>query len=86
MKKLILILFTAMILPVAAFADVGGGDLRFKRGSFQAEALLLYAAGADLMLGPISVGVAYIMALNLDNGISLKTGSGLPGMNVLFRM
>jgi len=112
-----------------------GGDLRLKLGWFQAEALLLYSAGAssslnmyldagialdvaivrlsvgagpnlatnfggspavqaglnakvgaDLMLGPISVGAAYIMSLDLDNGISLKTSSGLLGVNVLFWM
>jgi len=162
MKKLILILAAVIILPVAAFADVGvggaaffkspvligqpidsgtvnvnqlsfGGDLRLKLGWFQAEGLLLYSAGnvnslnmyldagvaldlailrlsvgvgpnlatnfgaspavqaglnakagADLMLGPISVGLSYIMALNLDNGINVKTSSGLLGLDVLF--
>ena len=112
-----------------------GGDLRFKLGWFQAEALVLYSAGevnslnayldagvaldvailrlslgagpnliynfgqssptqaglnakvgADLMLGPISVGLSYIMALNLDNGFYVRTGSGLLGVQVLFWM
>jgi hypothetical protein len=112
-----------------------GGDLRFKLGWFQAEGLLLYAAGdvnsinayldagvaldlailrlslgagpnftynfgtsppvqaglnakvgADVMLGPISFGLSYIMALNIDNGIDIKTSSGLLGVNVTFWM
>ncbi len=113
-----------------------GGDLRLKVGWFQAEALLLYSAGADvsaintyldagvaldiailrislgvgpnftynfgsnsgaqvgvnakigadLMLGPISVGASYIMAMNLDNGVAVSTSCGLLGVEVLFWM
>ena len=41
--------------------------------------------GADVMLGPVSVGASYIMALDItDNGFSVKTSSGLLGAHVLF--
>jgi hypothetical protein len=40
--------------------------------------------GADIKLGPISFGLSYIMALNLSNGATLQTSSGLLGAQVLF--
>jgi hypothetical protein len=40
--------------------------------------------GADLVLGPISVGASYIMVLNLANGVNVQTSSGLLGVQVLF--
>jgi len=40
--------------------------------------------GADLMLGPISIGASYIMVLNLQNGIHVTTSSGLLGIQILF--
>ena len=43
-------------------------------------------AGADVMLGPISFGVSYIMALNLNTGINVTTRSGLLGFDVIFWM
>lgn len=42
--------------------------------------------GADLMLGNISVGLSYIMVLNIDDGIDLDTSAGLLGAQVLFWM
>ena len=42
--------------------------------------------GADVKLGPFSVGLSYIMELNLNNGFDVKTNSGLLGVNVLFWM
>jgi hypothetical protein len=42
--------------------------------------------GADVRLGPISVGASYIMALNLANGVNVQTSSGLLGIQVLFWM
>jgi hypothetical protein len=39
--------------------------------------------GADLKLGPISVGASYIMALNISNGIDVQTSSGLLGAQVI---
>jgi hypothetical protein len=42
--------------------------------------------GADIKLGPISVGLSYIMALNLANAVNVQTGSGLLGVQVLFWM
>jgi hypothetical protein len=38
---------------------------------------------ADVKLGPISVGLSYIMDLNIDHGIDLQTSSGLLGAQVL---
>jgi len=40
--------------------------------------------GADIMFGKVSCGLSYIMALNLDNGIAVNTGSGLLGLSLLF--
>jgi hypothetical protein len=40
--------------------------------------------GADLKLGPVSFGLSYIMAMNLDNGFYVRTGSGLLGAQILF--
>jgi hypothetical protein len=42
--------------------------------------------GADVKLGQLSFGLSYIMALNLNNGIDVKTSCGLLGVNVLFWM
>ncbi len=38
----------------------------------------------DYKLGPISLGITYIMGLNLDNGINVATMSGLLGTQLLF--
>ncbi|OHD72810.1 MAG: hypothetical protein A2177_09085 [Spirochaetes bacterium RBG_13_68_11] len=40
--------------------------------------------GADVMLGPVSIGASYIMALNLESGIHVSTSSGLLGIQILF--
>jgi len=40
--------------------------------------------GADLVFGPVSVGISYIMALNLASGVQVATSSGLLGIQVLF--
>jgi len=40
--------------------------------------------GVDVLLGPVSVGLSYIMAMNIDNGLYVNTGSGLLGAQVLF--
>jgi hypothetical protein len=168
MRRMVLILAVvaiAVILPAAAFADLGiggavfgkspvlvgqsndtnnlnvsqfslGGDLRLKLSWFQAEALVLYASGsgvnsldtyldagvavdlsilrlslgvgpnfvfnagnnsgaqvglnakigADAMFGPVSVGLSYIMAMNVANGVQITTGAGLLGLSVMFWM
>lgn len=41
-------------------------------------------AGVDLMLGPVSLGVSYIMVLNLSNGVNVATQSGMLGIQLLF--
>jgi hypothetical protein len=110
-----------------------GGDLRYKLGWFQAEALALFSTGslssfnlyldaglaldiailrlslgggpnfainfdestaiqaglnakigADIVLGPVSFGLSYIMALNIKNSVSVQTSTGLLGAQVLF--
>jgi hypothetical protein len=43
-------------------------------------------AGADIMFGPVSLGLSYIMAMNVNNGVQISTGSGLLGVSVLFWM
>jgi hypothetical protein len=112
-----------------------GGDARIKVSWFQAEALVLYAAGdvnslaivldagvaldiaivrlsigagpnltynfgesspaqaglnakigADIILGPVSAGLSYIMMMNVENGLYVNTGSGFLGAQVLFWM
>jgi len=40
--------------------------------------------GADIMLGPVSIGASYIMALNLLSGVHINTSSGLLGIQILF--
>jgi len=42
--------------------------------------------GADVTLGQVSVGLSYIMAMNLDNGVDVNTRSGLLGAQILFWM
>lgn len=43
-------------------------------------------AGVDVWLGPVSVGVSYIMAMKVDDDfkVSVQTSSGLLGAQVLF--
>jgi len=43
-------------------------------------------AGVDVMLGSFSVGVSYIMAMNIANGVQIATNSGLLGVSVMFWM
>jgi hypothetical protein len=40
--------------------------------------------GAEVKLGPISLGLSYIMALDITNGIDITTSSGLVGAQILF--
>ncbi|TVQ96200.1 MAG: hypothetical protein EA403_16865 [Spirochaetaceae bacterium] len=54
-------------------------------GSPAQQAGLNSRVGADVRLGPVSVGGSYIMALDItDNGFNIKTSSGLLGAHVLF--
>jgi hypothetical protein len=48
------------------------------------QAGLNVKAGADLLLGPVSVGLSYIMALDLNNGVDVTTSSGLLGVSLIF--
>ena len=162
MKRILLILAIAMILPATAFAQLGagpaaffkspvllgqsfandgvnlnqfsfGGALRYRLGLLQGQALGLYSVGdtdsldifldagvaldvtmvtlsfgagpsftksfdgsspirtglnartgADVHIGPVSVGLSYIMSLYLDGGIDIDSSSGLLGTQVLF--
>jgi hypothetical protein len=82
-----------------AYLDAGvTGDLAIVRLSLGAGPSFVYNAGsnsgaqvglnakvgADVMLGNISVGVAYIMAMNIGNGVQINNGAGLLGANVTF--
>jgi hypothetical protein len=53
-------------------------------GSYPIQTGFNAKVGADVVLGPISVGLSYVMALNLDPGVGVNTGSGLLGVQVLF--
>jgi len=82
------------------YADAGlGFDLAILRLSAGVGPTLLFLGGdapdwglvgfnakanADIKLGPLSVGLSYIMALNLDDGIALDKSTGMLGANVLF--
>jgi hypothetical protein len=57
------------------YGTVGHGDA--------AQAGVNAKLGADVKIGAISVGLSYIMALSIDNGIYLNSGSGLLGLQVL---
>ncbi len=41
-------------------------------------------AGVDFMLGDVSLGMSYIMALNVDNGLYVDTVCGLLGIQLVF--
>ena len=162
MKKMLIVAALLVLLPLAAFAELGvggvafynspvllgqtekpeelsvnkftfGGDARLKFSLFQGEAMLLYSTSedvqsldifldagvaldvlilrlsagigpnftynigesealdtgfnaklnADVKLSKISVGLSYIMDLNLDSGVDLDTSAGLLGATVL---
>ena len=40
-------------------------------------------AGADIRLGPVSLGLTYIMALNIGNEVVIHSSTGLLGAQVL---
>jgi len=40
--------------------------------------------GADIMLGPVSLGLTYIMALDVGNEVVLQSSVGLLGAQVIF--
>jgi hypothetical protein len=86
---------------LAAYLDAGVGlDLSIFRLSIGAgpnfnnnfssskpiQAGLNAKIGADIMLGKISLGLTYLMALNIDNGVQVTTKSGLLGAQILFWM
>jgi hypothetical protein len=43
-------------------------------------------AGVDLQIGKMSVGLSYLMALNIANGADVNTSFGLLGAQILFWM
>lgn len=86
---------------LSAFLDAGVGlDLSILRLSIGAgpnfnnnfgsskpiQAGLNAKIGADVMLGKVSVGLTYLMAMNLDNGVQVTTKTGLLGAQILFWM
>lgn len=94
-----LVLFSAgEIYSFVAYLDAGLAlDVAILRLSLGAGPNLTYSigqtapvqaglnakVGADVMLGPVSVGLSYIMALSIGNRTHVSTGSGLLGAQVL---
>jgi hypothetical protein len=74
----------ALDMAIFRFSLGAGPNLAYTIGESIAQVGLNAKAGADVVLGPISLGISYIMELNLDNGINIKTKSGLLGVDVLF--
>lgn len=76
-------------LDVAILTLSAGAGPNFTKnfdGSPAQQAGLNSKVGADVRLGPISVGMSYIMSLNIDDGIDINTSSGLLGAQVLYWM
>jgi hypothetical protein len=77
----------ALDVAILRLSAGAGPDFVFNFGEDSpAQAGLNAKIGADLMFGPISVGLSYIMAMNIDNGLYVRTSSGLLGAQVLFWM
>ncbi len=86
-NSLDLFLDAGVALDVAILTLSAGAGPNFTKnfdGSPATQAGLNARTGADVRLGPVSVGMSYIMSLNLDHGIDIKTSSGLLGAQVLF--
>lgn len=76
-------------LDVAILTLSAGAGPNFTKnfdGSPAQQAGLNSKVGADVRLGPISVGMSYIMSLNINDGIDINTSSGLLGAQVLYWM
>jgi hypothetical protein len=87
---------SSLILYLDAGVALDVSILRFSLGvgpnlsnTFQNPAVqagLNAKVGADAKFGPISIGLSYIMAMNLDYGLVVRTSSGLLGLQVLYWM
>ena len=63
-----------------------GPDFTYNFAATPLQAGLNAQIAADAKIGPFSVGLSYIMGLNINNGIDIKTSSGLLGAHLLFWM
>ncbi len=72
------IAFVRLSLGAGPNINFNLGSNSFVQAGFNAK------AGVDFMLGDVSLGMSYIMALNVDNGPYVDTGSGLLGIQLLF--
>jgi|WetSurMetagenome_2_1015567.scaffolds.fasta_scaffold345743_2 hypothetical protein len=52
--------------------------------SYPIQAGINAKIGTDVKLGPVTVGLSYIMAMNIDNGLYVNTTSGLLGIQCLY--
>ena len=52
--------------------------------SYPIQAGINAKIGADVKIGMLSVGLSYIMAMNIDNGLYVNTASGLIGLQVSY--
>jgi len=75
----------ALDIAILRLSIGAGPNFTFNVGdSAPLQAGLNAKLGADLKFGPISLGISYIMALSIDNGIHPTTASGLLGAQILY--
>ncbi len=75
------LVFDILFLRLSAGAGING-TYNFQNGSF--EKGFNAKANADLKFGKFSVGLTYILDVNLENGIHWNLSSGLLGANVMY--
>jgi hypothetical protein len=77
----------ALDVAIVRLSLGAGPNFAYIFGSSVSQIGLNAKVGADVLFGPISVGLSYIMALNINgSGFDVSTSSGLLGVNVLFWM
>jgi hypothetical protein len=75
----------AVDLAILRLSLGAGPNFIYNSGSNSgAQVGLNVRAGADVMFGSISVGLSYIMAMNIGNGVQVATNAGLLGLSVMF--
>jgi hypothetical protein len=77
----------AVDLSILRLSAGAGPNLTNNFGDSPAvQAGLNAKVAADIMLGEMSLGLSYIMAMNLDDGIAIDTSTGLLGASLLIWM
>ena len=75
----------ALDLAILTFSVGGGPNLTNNHNGGPVMTAGLNARTiVDVKVGPVSAGMSYIMAMNLDDGIRIRTSRGLLGAHVLF--